>query len=111
MVDEFMAEMKRLNGGEMSRRYFYTCLTDLQNASIVKKLHNCTYFINPYVFWRDDKGKRVEYIKTYAGIGQTFAFNPLQLLLDAPDAEYNLETLDPGLNEYDQESIESQIKN
>lgn len=82
------------------------CLNDLSNAEIVKKLSTSTYFLNPYVFWKDDKNSRIEYIRTDAGPGQTFAFNPMNLLVPGNIPEqYDLETMQDDIIEIPDEIV------
>jgi len=93
MVEQFFDMSRQLGKKPITEQSFYSCLKELQKAGVMKKLCRGTYFMNPYAMWKDDGGKRKEYIKIDAGPGQTFAINPIELLLNSPDVEYLLETM------------------
>ena len=80
----------------ISEQSWYTCLKELQKAKVMEKLSKGQYFINVYAMWKDDKNKRIEYIKAEKGEGgQRFAYNPLQLLIpkDIPTPEEVADTV------------------
>jgi len=70
----------------VSKQSFYNSINDLLRAEVLKKLAKGSYFLNPYTVWKGDKDKRCAYLKEDSGKGQTFAFNPIQLL-EAPEPD------------------------
>jgi len=89
---EFLELYKKLSGDPkgITETTFYNCLLDLQEARAIEKITRGRYYLNPYSFWRDDKVKRVDYLKIDAGSGQTVAYNPLQLIAEKKIEKKNI---------------------
>jgi len=90
IYNNFASEMKQHSGKTISRQQFYNCLSDLTNAKIITKITRGQYFLNPHVLWRDDKLKRIEFIKQESLSKNYLAYNPKENLhyLEEPISEY-----------------------
>lgn len=88
---------QRIRTGQkpLSEQAFYKATKALVKYGVMVKLppNRGMYFMNPFAMWKGDKSKRIEYLRQDAGPGQTMAMNPMNLLLNDPDHQYQLETI------------------
>lgn len=90
LYNRFIEEKLKHNSPEISRQSFYKCIKELKEAKIISQINRGQYFVNPYILWKDDKDKRVEYIKADR-LGQPLAYNPKENLnyLQESETIYN----------------------
>lgn len=109
-VDMFNAHRVSAARKPISEKAFYNSVNDLVAAGVIKKLppNRGTYFLNPFAMWKADKKQRIEYLKSDAGPGQSFAINPINLLLNDPDHEYRLQTMQSDITDEDIQIIDGE---
>lgn len=88
---------QRTNIGQkvIAEQTFYKCIRDLIAAKIMNKLppNRGMYFMNPYGVWKADKKERIAYLIEDSGKGQSIALNPINLLLNDDQHQYNIDTI------------------
>lgn len=68
---------KHLGEGEaITYRTFINCINELVEVKAVNKICKGHYYFNPYVFWKDDKEERQQFITDEKKEGKALSFNP-----------------------------------
>lgn len=111
-LKEFNTHRQSVGLKDLSKQSFYNAINGLVSAGVMKKLpqNRGTYFLNPFAMWKADKKERIAYIKEDAGPGQSFAMNPINLLLNDADHEYRLETIQDDLTDADIEQMDRETE-
>lgn len=92
IFDKFNEEKKSHGFKEISEQTFYNCIKELTKAKIITKMTRGTYFVNPYILWKDDKENRISFIKGECASPNGLIYNPHENLkeLKEPITEYKL---------------------
>lgn len=77
---KFNKEMQEHSNNGISEQSFYNCIKELIAAKIMTKISRGSYFLNPYVLWKDDKNKRVEFIRDEEKSPNGLMYNPKENL-------------------------------
>lgn len=90
VVNDFNREKIEHGFKGISEQTFYKCMKELTKARIVTKLTRGSYFMNPQVLWKDDKDKRVEFIREEMKSSNGLAYNPKENIksLGEPNTNY-----------------------
>lgn len=80
LYNSFNNELMQHEGKGITERTFYNCIKELEVAKILSKKDRGYYFINPHVLWKEDKNKRLDFIKSDPLDNNKIAFNPIKLL-------------------------------
>lgn len=60
-----------LGKNSVSEKTFYNCIDELVQSGALTKVTKGQYYFNPYIFWKDDKSARVEFIEDEAKFKQS----------------------------------------
>jgi len=63
----------------ISRPTFDRCVNELKQAGIITKVGTGHYYLNPFLFWQDDKQKRMEFITDEKKDGTFISLNPMTI--------------------------------
>lgn len=90
LIDNFNKEKEAHGFKKITEQTFYNCMKELTNAKILTRITRGSYFINPYVLWKDDKEKRIEFIKEETSSPNGLMYNPKENMsyLNEPDKVY-----------------------
>lgn len=62
----------------IAERTFQSCFEELTEVRALTRIGRGAYYLNPYVFWRDDKKARVDFLTDEAKESKFLSHNPLQ---------------------------------
>lgn len=65
---------------EISKATYYRCITELSESGAITKVGKGHYYLNPYIFWQDDKNSRIKFIQDEMTDGSYVSVNPTNLL-------------------------------
>lgn len=98
LYKSFIKEMLSHTNNQVSEQTFYSCIKELTDAKIITKLSRGQYFLNPYVLWRDDKDKRVEFVSSEELSRNGLTYNPVEKISTVKEDEVVYNILPKGLN-------------
>jgi hypothetical protein len=61
----------------VTERTFQNCFDELCNIKALTKISRGQYYFNPHIFWRDEKGERVNFITDEAKEKRHISYNPI----------------------------------
>ena len=65
---------------EISKSTYYRCITELSDSGAITKVGKGHYYLNPYIFWQDDKASRIKFIQNEMSDGGYVSTNPSKFL-------------------------------
>lgn len=63
----------------VTERTFQNCFEELTKNQILTRIGKGHYYFSPYVFWRDDKTNRIDFITNEAKEKKYISHNPLKI--------------------------------
>jgi hypothetical protein len=78
VYQRFSQYLKEEGAESVTERTFQACFEELRQVKALSRLSKGCYYLNPYIFWRDDKNKRIEYITEGAKEDQFIAQNAVE---------------------------------
>ena len=76
---KFIDYLRKEGGGEVTERTFQSCFEELTSIGAITKVGRGQYYFNPYVFWRDDKKDRIDFIIDEKKEKKYISNNPLKV--------------------------------
>lgn len=64
----------------VTERTFQNCFEELRSIEVITKVGRGQFYFNPYLFWRDDKSERVNFIVDEAKEKKHLSHNPIKQL-------------------------------
>lgn len=74
----FILYLEGHNSTIVSRPTFDRSVKELLEAGVLTKVGKGHYYLNPYIFWQNDKQSRVEFITSEVVDGTTKSLNPVK---------------------------------
>lgn len=62
----------------VTERTFQNCFEELTKIQVLTRIGKGRYYFNPYLFWRDDKNERINFITDEAKESKFLSYNPLK---------------------------------
>lgn len=95
---------------ELSEQAFYKAVKGLVRYGVMNKMPPTRgmYFMNPFAMWKGEKQTRIAYLREDAGPGQNIAVNPMNLLLNDANHQYNIDTMQENITSADIDQIMQQ---
>ena len=92
----FNEQRTRTGQKSISEQAFYKAIKGLVRYGVMVKMPPTrgAYFMNPFAMWKGEKSQRIAYLREDAGPGQNIAVNPINLLLNDPDHQYKIDTME-----------------
>lgn len=82
IFDKFNADLQKEKIDAIGLRTFNSSYKELITLEILTKVGKGHYYFNPYLFWKDDKNARLDFIKDEAKERKFLSRNPLIQLED-----------------------------
>lgn len=79
VYDKFTKYLIKEGGVSITERTFFRCFDELEKAKAITKVGRAQWYFNPYVFWRDKKAERLNFITDEAKENKYLSCNPHEL--------------------------------
>lgn len=83
IFDRFNKDMESENVDPIALRTFHSSFEELIKLEVLTKVGKGHYYFNPYVFWKDGKKERIDFITDEAKEKKAISHNPLKQLMQA----------------------------
>ncbi len=74
----FLKYLKSEGADTISERTFQSSFEELTSIKALTRVGKGQYYLNPYVFWRDDKSERISFITDEAKDKKFISYNPIK---------------------------------
>ena len=78
VYEKFVKYLKDKGVEVVAERTFQKCFDELTKIKALTRVGKGQYYLNPYIFWRDDKTERVNFITDEAKEKKYISHNPIK---------------------------------
>lgn len=84
VFERFIKYLTKEGAETVTERTFQYAFEELTNIQALTRVGRGQYYLNPYVFWRDDKSERIAFIQDEAKEKKFLSHNPLKQIEPKP---------------------------